>query len=214
MKRLFSLCLAAIILLTACGAKKEKSLYAHGLELISLMGEMVQSDAYSEMFFSAPQVKESVEKTALAAAAGAYEKPACVYQISVGEEGLMGTLISAAEADINFDGMSEELKTYVKSRILSSFSSILNSSAGTEALAASSIYMCSKTFVCSEASENIAYLYLYEGASPILVTFLTGEDHAIYASSSYILSEDITDGESIASLFGISGFQVKELDIP
>ena len=214
MKRLFSLCLAAVVLLTACGAKKETSLYAHGLELISLMGEMVQSDAYSEMFFSAPQVKESVEKTARAAAAGAYEKPASVYQITVGEEGLMETIISAAEADVNFDGMSAELKAYVQSRILSSLASILNAGAGTEALAASSVYMCSKSFVCGEASENTAYLYFYEEAIPVLVTFLAGEDHAVYASGSYILNEDITDAESLSSLFGLSGFQVKELTVP
>lgn len=212
MKKLFSFCLAVVLFLTACGAKKEKSLYAQGLELISLMNEMTQSDSYFEMFSTAPEVKKQVEGIAEAARAGLYEKPKIVYQITADTDGLTGFLESSSGADVNLDGMSPELTAYIQSRIFGSCASILNSAAGVEAVAASSIYMCSKSFVCREAAENTAYLYVYEDARPVLVTFTVGENHAVSASGSYILGE--TDLESLSGLFGFSGFQVEELKIP
>lgn len=209
MKKLLILCLTACVLLTACAGKQEKSLYEQGLDLISLMGEMVQSDAYFDMYAPAIQVKDTAADIADAAAAGNYQSPKAVYQISASESRLM----SALGADINFDGMSAELKDYLQSQILSSCASILNSQAGTEALAASSIYMCRKSFVCSEASGNTAYLYIYEDAYPVFIVFLTGEDHAVYASGSYILSKDIMNEDNLSTLFAFAGFQIEPLEI-
>lgn len=212
MKKLLILCAAAAMLLAACGTKKEKSLYDQGLELVSLMGEMVQSDAYFEMFSAASQVKDAVAGAADAAKAGRYQTPKAVYKISAEKDGLMGMLANAAGADLNLDSMSEELKAYVWSRSLTSLASILNTSAGMEAIAASSIYMCSKTFVCSEAADSTIYLYTYEDACPVAVTFLVGEDHAVYASAAYILNKDITDGDSLTALLGFSGLKAEPLE--
>ncbi|MCI9487185.1 MAG: hypothetical protein HFI64_09480 [Lachnospiraceae bacterium] len=212
MKKILALCLAAAMLLTACGGKKESSLYTHGLELVELMGEMTQSDAYYELFSPAAQVREAATEAAEAARMGRYQTPKAVYRISDGEGGLDGLLAKASQGNVSFDGMSKDLKAYVQSRILGSLASILNSQAGTEALAASSIFMCSKSFVCDEASENTAYLYTYEEAPAVLVTFLVGEGHAVYASGAYVLDRDITDGDSLVTLFGFTGLRVELLE--
>ncbi len=212
MRELLLLCLVFCLLLTACGAKKEKSLYVQGLELISLMGEMTQSDSYFELFSTVPEVKEQVAEIAEAARSGLYQKPKTVYRITANLDGLMQLLMRSSDAPTPLEDMSPELRDYTQSRLFSSCASILNSAAGVEAIAASSIYMCSKSFVCREAKENTAYLYLYEEAQPVLVTFTVGEDHAVNASGSYVLGK--TDMESLTGLFGFSGFQVDELKIP
>ncbi|MCI8465536.1 MAG: hypothetical protein HFI63_06735 [Lachnospiraceae bacterium] len=210
MKKLFLFCLTAALFLSGCGTKKEKSLYVQGLEIISLMGEMTQSDAYFDMFSSAPEVKAQVEGIARAASAGVYQQPKAVYQITADTSGLMKLLESTSDANVSFDGMSQELKAYIQSRLFISCASILNSTVSIEAIAASSIYMCGKSFVCHETTENMAYLYTYEEACPVLVTFSVGENSAISASGSYILNSDI---ENLTDFFDLSGFQVEELKV-
>lgn len=214
MKKLLTLCLAAAFLFTACGTKKEKSLYVQGLELIALMGEMAQSDAYFSMYSTVPEVKAQMDKVARAAEAGIYQNPKAVYQITADPDGLMELLKNTSGADADFDRMPPELKAYAQSRLFSSCASILNSTAGMESIAASSIYTCSKSFVCHEASEDTAYLYTYEDACPVLVTFSAGENYAVNASGTYILNEDMENPESLAGVFGLSGFRIKELKIP
>ncbi|MCI8275004.1 MAG: hypothetical protein HFI66_05225 [Lachnospiraceae bacterium] len=211
MKKLFPFCLALVLLLAACGTKKEKPLYDQGLELVSLMNEMTQSDSYFEMFSTSPAIKEQMAGIAEAAQAGLYQKPKTVYRITADMGGLMKFWESSSGADMNLDGMSPELTAYIQARLFNSCASILNSSAGMEAIAASSIYMCSKSFVCREAGESTAYLYIYEDARPVLITFIVGEDNAVSASGSYILGE--TDIESLSGLFGLSGFQIDELNL-
>ena len=212
MKKRFVLCLAALLLLAACGTKKEKSLYTQGLELISLMGEMAQSDTYFDMFSPAPEVKAQMDGIVQALKAGGYQEPKAVYRITADTEHLMELLTSASGANVSLDGMSPELRDHIRSRLFSSCASILNSSAGVEAIAASYIYTCSNSFVCREAGEDTAYLYTYEGACPVLVAFSVGEDHAVHASGFYILNENIADPESLSGLFGFSGFQVELLE--
>lgn len=212
MKRLLTLFLAAAMLLAACGSKKESSLYAHGMELVGLMGEMTQSSAYYELFFPDSQVRDAAADAAEAARAGRYQKPKAVYRISADKDGLGSLLTKASQGDVDFGGMSKDLKAHVQSRIFGSCASILNSPAGAEALAASAIFTCSKSFVCNEATEDTAYLYTFEDAPAVLVTFLVGESHAVHASGTYILNKNITDGDSLGALFGFTGLQIEPLD--
>ena len=115
MKKRFVLCLAALLLLAACGTKKEKSLYTRGLELISLMGEMAQSDTYFDMFSPAPEVKAQMDGIVQALKAGGYQEPKAVYRITADTEHLMELLTSASGANVSLDGMSPELRDHIRS---------------------------------------------------------------------------------------------------
>ncbi len=221
-KTTICLTLAMVFLLCACGSnnngtagqKAEKSLYAQGLDIISLMGEMVQSDSYFASYSSTPALKDCMEGISRAISEGQYDKPSAVYCLSLREEGI-AEMFRKAGTDPSGD-MSDRLKAYMQSKIFGSCASLLNSSAGTEALAASSIYTCTTSFVCSEASENVIYLYTYENANPVLISFIVGEGHAVYASGTYILSENIDMADMASSandVLGVSLFQAELLEI-
>ena len=217
-----AICFSFILafLLCACGAKSDgkagqKSLYAQGLDMISLMGEMVQSDTYFAAYSSVPTLREPVKEISQAVSGGQYDKPAAVYRLSLQEDGL-AAILQRSGTDLSDADLSDDLKAYMHSKMLGACANFFNSPAGTEALAASAVYTCSKSFVCMEASENVLYLYTYENTNPVLISFLVGEDHAVYASGTYILNEtiDMTDLASINAVLGLDVpiFQIELLE--
>ena len=74
---------------------------------------------------------------------------------------------------------------------------------GVENLAASSVCTVGKTFVSENASENVIYIYVYEGTAPVAVTFTLGEDHTVSATGTFIFYDGFTCGsaEEIQSVF-------------
>ena len=86
----FVLVLVIILSLAACGAVKEvqesKSLYAHGLEVVSMLSEMTRSESFIGIYTANSKIKEII----LALGDHSYETPDAVYAITVPEDTLMG----------------------------------------------------------------------------------------------------------------------------
>lgn len=84
---------------------------------------------------------------------------------------------------------------------------------GVENLAASSVCSVGKTFVSENATENMIYIYVYEGAAPVAVTFILGEDHTVSATGTFILYDGFTCGsaEEIQSVFSDIAINVSEV---
>ena len=62
-----------ILSLTACGSKKEQSsLYEQGLEVVSLMEEMANSESYIQLFTGNTEINEIIQNIA----EGDYSQPA------------------------------------------------------------------------------------------------------------------------------------------
>ena len=162
----FVLVLVTILGLAACGAVKEvkesKSLYAHGLEVVSMLSEMTRSENFIGIYTANSEIKDII----LALGDHSYEIPDAVYAITVPEDTLMGM----AELS-NLEGASEELKSYLMQRVMASLMSQINAMSGVENLAASSVCTVGKTFVSENATENVIYIYVYEGTAPVAVTF-------------------------------------------
>ena len=74
----------------------------------------------------------------------------------------------------------------------SSLMTQVNSMAGAETLAATSMCTVSKTFVSENADSDVTYLYTYADAAPVAVSFTVGEDHAVSASGSFVLYDGFT----------------------
>ena len=204
----FVLVLVIILGLAACGAAKEaknsKSLYSHGLDVISLLSQMTGSENFIGIYTANSEIKDII----LALGGHSYETPDAVYAIIVPEETLMGM---AELSDL--EGVSEELKNYLTQRVIASLMSQINAMSGVENLAASSVCTVGKTFVSENATENVIYIYTYEGTAPVAVTFTLGEDHSVSATGTFILGDGFTCGsaEEIRGIFGDITVNVTEV---
>ena len=204
----FVLVLTIILGLAACGAAKEakapKSLYAHGLEVVSMLSEMTRSENFIGIYTANSEIKNII----LALGESSYEQPDAVYAITVPED----TLTGMAELS-NLEGASEELKRYLMQRVMASLMSHINAMSGVENLAASSVCTVGKTFVSENATENVIYIYTYEGTAPVAVTFTLGEDHSVSATGTFIFYDGFTCGSAaeIQSVFSDIAVNVTEV---
>ncbi len=184
MKKILTVCLASALLLASCStpAADEKSLYEHGLDIVSMLNEIVESDDYVSVYSASEDILSIVKSTA----EGDHTAPNAVYQLTIPEESLLA--LSEVEAMPN---LSDELRAFLNGRVQASVINIANSRNGANTLAATSICTVGKTFVNSEITENTIYLYTYENASPVAVSFTVGEDSTVSASGTFLLSEEL-----------------------
>ena len=204
----FALVLVIILGLAACGVVKEvketKSLYAHGLDVVSMLSEMTRSESFIGIYTANSEIKDII----LALGEHPYDTPAAVYAITIPEDVLMGM----AELS-NLGDASEELKSYLTQRVMASLMSQINAMSGVETLAASSVCTVGKTFLSENTGENMIYIYVYENTAPVAVTFTLGEDHTVSANGTYVLYDGFGCGSAaeIQSSFGDIAVHVTEV---
>lgn len=196
--------------LFACGNNKNnaeaKSLYTQGLEVIQLMSEMTQSEEYINLYTENDGIKGIVQNIR----SGDYTTPKAVYAVSITDE----NLAKIAELS-NLGGVSEGLKSFLTQRIFSSLMVQINSMSGVENLATASVCTIGKTFVNEDVDENVIYLYTYDNAFPVAVTFTVGEGHAVSASGTFIMYDKFTCGsaDEIKSFFNYVTVEVTEVPL-
>ncbi len=198
--------LIMIFSLSACGKKNDtetKSLYAQGLEIVQLMSEMTQIEEYVELYSGSNEIKTIIQNIGI----GDFSSPKAVYAISIAEDDL------AAMVGSNPDNVSEELKNYIMQKSLASLMMQINGMSSVENLAASSVCTVGKTFVNENVTEDVIYLYVYENAIPVAVTFTIGENQAVSASGIFIMYDGFTCGsaDEIKSFFNDITVDVSEV---
>lgn len=122
---------------------------------------------------------------------GEYSVPKSVYAISIPDENL-AAMVELSE----LDNSSKDLKTFLIQKVLGSLMIQINGMAGAENLAASSVCTVGKTFVDENATGDVIYLYTYENALPVAVTFTIGENHAVSATGVFIMYDGFTCGSA------------------
>ena len=176
MKKLLCIVCAALLLLSLCACgKTEVSLCDRGMEVIGLMSTAIRSEEYLDLMSASPSLREKID----AAAAGDYTVPQAVYAITFPGNALDG-----------IGPVPEELKDLVSDRMISALAAQINAAGGAETLATATICTVGKTFVSTELAEDSIYLYVFSNGCPVAVTFTTGEDHTVSATSNIILYED------------------------
>ncbi|MCM1102469.1 MAG: hypothetical protein NC409_00010 [Clostridium sp.] len=194
--------------LSACGSAEKntetKSLYEQGLEIVELMSEMTRSEEYVQLYTGSSEIQEIVQNINV----GGDAAPKAVYAISVDEDGITAMLEMGG-----LNHVSEGLRSLLVQKPLTSLMTQINAMSGVEELAAASTCMVTKTFVNEEVKENVIYLYTYEDAVPAAVTFLVGEDHAVFASGLFVLNDGFSCGsaEEIQAFFSYIGVEVTEV---
>lgn len=162
----------------------EKSLYEHGLDVIGAMQQLVP---YTDIFSSSPDIKE----IAGSAANGDYTEPSAVYKITVGD---IGSIMDEIFETIGT--LPESVAESIKPRMLSGMASQVNAEGGSAAIAAASVCTASKLFVSAELTEDMQYIYVFENAPAAAVSFVGGEDNAVYATGMFLFYAEFTDQTS------------------
>ena len=201
MKKAISMLLVICMLLlgtAACGTQNDgnasKTLYAQGLDIVNMLSEMTRSDDFIGLYTANSSIQECI----LSLGEQVYGSPDAVYSITVPED----ALLDMTEWK-QLQNVSEDLRCYVLQRVHASLIGQVNAMGGAEKLAASSLCTVEKTFLCESADRNVIYLYVYDDAAPVAVTFTLGEDHTVSASGTFVLYEGFACGsaEEIRSAF-------------
>ena len=192
-----------LIALSGCAApgNSGKSLYEHGMDVIALMEEMVDSSSYGSLMSGAAEIEQMRQTLA----AGDYTAPQAVYEIEVPT---LGDMLAYAESDAVTESFSDSLKQLLDNRSAASLVNLINSRGGTAALATSSVYSAAKTFVSSQTEESTIYLYTFQNGNPIAVVFTTGEDGTVTATGTFLMADgfDAASVEQLQALFQEAGF--------
>ena len=203
--------LSARLFLGACNSKTTSApaseLYSQGLALVSEMNEAVQSEAWVSLFTGDTAVREILSN----AGQGDFSQPKAVYEIQFSDQAFTSLI---GQTDLS--GFSESLQKRIHAAIQSATANQINAMDGAETLAAASICTVSDTFVCDGLTENTLYLYTYENAAPVMVSFVVGQDGAVLVTGVPILCDSFSpDSPENVQLF-LEGFgaQVSEITIP
>ncbi len=112
------------------------------------------------------------------------------------------------------NAISDTLKENVRSRFFSALVTQLNAQGGSRVLAASSICTAGRTFVSTELTEDMTYIYVFEDAVPAAVTFTMGEDAAVSASAAFILYDGIDISvEGLSGFLGEMGLKLEKVEL-
>jgi hypothetical protein len=187
-KKIMLIGLSIVLVLGVCGCgrgnRPNKTLYKQGLEVISLMEEMASSDTYLKLYSASSDIQDIVRTVG----EGDFSEPKAVYKVAISEETLLALMEMTGSEET--EGMSDTLKEYVQSRIKSTFVNQINARGGATTLAAAGICTGEKTFFNDELTESVIYLYTYESAVPVAISFVVGEDGTVSATGNFILYED------------------------
>ena len=212
-KRIFISTMIMIMLvfaMTACGKKKGNDLYEKGLELTEVLVEAVESDEYWESMGISDEYFSYVEEIR----EGKYKEPKKVYMLTVSDEGVENLL---EELGMDMEDVSEGLQQAIADMMFGSMGNIINGHMGSARLAVSSIYKVATSFVCEDAKESCVYIYEYKKGLPVIVSFIVGEDNAVNATASFLMSadllEDLEETLEDTEFYDELGIEIEELDI-
>ena len=203
-KKIISMGVLGIILLsnsrTFGWANKNQSsnaIYEQGLDLISQMNELANSEIFLDLCVTS-ECKEMILEAFLECD---YMVPISVYKVVISNKKLLDNLAWTEKCPLYM--LSSSVKDVLIQNGINGWIARLNNESS-EYIAASAILKKNKTFVNTDLEENTAYIYIYKSAIPVIVTFIPGEDNAVEAVGNYIFNEKIMSDDQgyIESYFG------------
>lgn len=209
MKRLCAFVLTIVIVMSLCGCGNksaikvsEKSLYEHGLDVVSLMVEAARSESYLQVYTGSDELLEIVKTIG----EGEFTVPKVVYAVK-----LPVKMLWELTDYIKMGDLSEELTNALNGKMLGALVTRINALSGANYLAATSVCTMGKTFVKSDLTEDVIYIYVYEDATPVAITFTVGEGGAVSASGTFIIHDEFTCGSAEEIKDFLGGGEVTEV---
>lgn len=194
MKRIVFIILSFLMILNfaGCSDSQNKELYRVGLDLISVMDEMIGSEEYSEMIGG-----KSFKSLVQTVDTGDYNLPIGVYRIDLPEAQELLKLLKVSDLE-DWNRLSENLKKQIENKVsFSAIISILNAKKGSEYVAFSSVYTAMDKNTKFKIEKPVVLLYVFEKGEPIAVTFSeTGS-----VSGQFLFLDEIKSDSEIKEFF-------------
>lgn len=187
------LCVCSLGLVSCKKDKAEKTanLYESGIETALVVEEMAKSEIYKEYI--------GVDYDITNVLAEDYRAPISVYSISSPTFEEFFQAVEAGDLEEKWDSLPDSIKEQMEGGF-DLFHFIIVNYGGEQQLAISSVFQASLRFD-GKIDEKIAYVYVYETGTPIVVTFTPICDHGYSAMGSFLFGVDCTSMEKIEEVF-------------
>lgn len=206
-RNILAACLGAV-LLSSCGVTESElpSLEIRGMQIVSMLEEIAESEEYLSIYSADPELLNIIATFA----EGDHSDPKTIYRLTLSEENVK----SLCGTDV-LTSLSPKLQDFLEGRVQASIINIANARGGSTALAATSICTAGRTFVSDEISSDTIYLYTFEDAVPVAVSFTVGESSTVTATGTFLIAEELnTDSpESIREFFSELDLTVEVVSI-
>lgn len=184
-----TLCLifcAGTFLLQSCGnSSVEDKLINEGLELAELMHEKASNKSYISLLGSSPELESRI----LEFSKGDVSAPKEVYKITGNLSKFAEILMDISESEKSFH--SKKLKNDFEKKMMSMVPTMLNiRNIDSTSVAAISLLSADSAFVCKGLEKNCIYIFTYDEAYPVAVSFRVEKDNSVYANSNFIYDSD------------------------
>lgn len=210
-----TLCLSLLLCLPACGEKKV-SLPDRGMEVISLMNELL----HSHQVKSSAALDFEIAYYIFELQSGDFSEYQTVYEIGL-PQNMDELILASGRSEYDFD--NSVLYAYYEDTAPDFIWTTVNNTAEgvpvpRAALAASALCSANLVFTDSDLKMDTVYLYVFEKGMPAAVNFCVGEDGAVLAKGCWILNSSFpTDSpESIRTyletLFPGCAFSVASIE--
>ena len=142
--------------------------------------------------------------------------PVSVSQIQTDFDALMQAVGGADQVQ----QLPENVLNHLKKGIITSLPTMLDTQQNNMTIiAASSLCKAGKTFVAEGLTESTMYLYVFDAAVPVFVTFVPGDDNSVSASASFVILDETAspaDAEDVKALFQTAGIpaEFSEISLP
>lgn len=187
--------------ISACNNSPD--LYQKGIEITTIMGEMVNSETYVEMIVGGGHCNLDLVK------AKDYDTPTRAYKISIPAFDLFVQNMKSVD-ETKFNELPDNLKEQIENKYsFLTIVSFLNSYYGSsESLLLWSSLFASKTFD-GKISSSIAYLYTFETGRPIIVLFEPFGGERFKANGQFVFAEDLSSLSKVREVFERFGCTVE-----
>ena len=191
--------IASVFFITSCASKSDSNtnmaLHEYGLQELSLVTEIINSDAYQQIYSS--RLNEEILKTLRA---GDYSKPESIeYLVFPEASELTELMIESSMSDELLNeyknSFSSELKEYISKQMVSNMVNVCLSRNGIDPVLFYSVVHASKAFVNKDITpENVICIYSYKDTYPLAATFGYGENGSIVATLGVLVVDDYITG--------------------
>ena len=187
------LCVCSLGLVSCKKDKAEKTanLYESGIETALVIDVMARNEIYKASI--------GLDYDVTSVLAEDYRNPTNVYSISIPTIEEFFQVVEAGGLEEEWDLLPDSVKEQMESRA-DPFNFIISHYAGHNEVAVSTSYQASLRFD-GKIDEKIAYVYVYETGTPIVVTFTPICDHGYSAMGSFLFGVDCTSMEKIEEVF-------------
>lgn len=211
MKKNFVVLTIVLLIATMCllsGCNRDADLYEIGLQVTTAMDEIVKSDYYFQLLGYGEENVPSREGFI----ANDYDSPERVYIITIPDTESMLKKLGGID-DENYNQQSDTIKKQIIDyhSFITIVPNIINGNNGNEAVVISQSCRVKLSFGKCKLKSEVAYLYVFETGTPILVLF-TPDHNSVTAQGVFLDSNKLNSLSEVRELFETFGCTVNNLE--